>query len=300
MIESPAGIAFEPINLYLAGSTAYVLALRESAAESLVPGWRPPQGYSFRMFYRTDSGKCPYVVVVNLHLNHLAFVALRDRGHRTAQSDPELAGLLYKAAQGHLSVAGVHHLVAAVVASCLPRSSSLPVIEPRVHQAMRLLDLDSGLPFKVLAERLNTSPSHLSHLFKKQLGISFRKYVLWARTMGAWEAVVGRPGSSLTDIAHEFRFSDSAHLTRACRHFFGMTPSRIRSQLGWRIVGEPLAAGQRVPPTFGRSTLSWRELCRADIDAAASSPPCFAPSGPAQVFQGHRPVRAEDVAVLKA
>lgn len=73
------------------------------------------------------------------------------------------------------------------------------------------------------AARVHLSPSRLTHRFTEEVGIPFKRYVLWARLRRMVERVEG--GHSLTSAALEAGFSDSSHLTRVFRENFGLPPS---------------------------------------------------------------------------
>ncbi|MHC0432562.1 helix-turn-helix domain-containing protein [Streptomyces sp. O3] len=75
------------------------------------------------------------------------------------------------------------------------------------------------------------SESRLSHLFRSQLGLPFRSYVLWLRLQRATELVAA--GCSLTEAAHGAGFADQAHLTRVCRRMFGIAPSSFTRHAHW-------------------------------------------------------------------
>lgn len=69
------------------------------------------------------------------------------------------------------------------------------------------------------------SPSRLTHVFAEELGIPFRRYVLWVRLLRAVRAIAA--GNDLTRAASAAGFSDSAHLSRAFRGIFGLPPSTL-------------------------------------------------------------------------
>ena len=72
-----------------------------------------------------------------------------------------------------------------------------------------------------VASQLALSESRFLHLFKEELGIPWRPYILWRRMMCAIQALINN--KSATDAAHVAGFSDSAHLSRTFRNNFGMT-----------------------------------------------------------------------------
>ncbi len=77
--------------------------------------------------------------------------------------------------------------------------------------------------FKELSIELSRSPSRLSHLFKEETGISFRKYVLWTRLKTAVEAY--QNGNSITQASYISGFADSSHFHKVYTDMFGLKPS---------------------------------------------------------------------------
>jgi AraC family transcriptional regulator len=69
------------------------------------------------------------------------------------------------------------------------------------------------------------SPSRFAHLFKDELGLPFRRYLLWRKLTRAL-LMAGR-GETLSTAAHAAGFSDSAHLTRTFYQMFGISPTAM-------------------------------------------------------------------------
>lgn len=67
------------------------------------------------------------------------------------------------------------------------------------------------------------SPSRFAHLFRQQVGLPFRRYLLWRKLTRAM-LVIGR-GCSISTAAHEADFSDAAHLTHTFHRMVGIAPS---------------------------------------------------------------------------
>ncbi|MCP4417164.1 MAG: AraC family transcriptional regulator, partial [Chloroflexi bacterium] len=76
-----------------------------------------------------------------------------------------------------------------------------------------------------IANAVYLSESRLAHLFKAQMHISIRRYLLWLRLMDAIENIM--TGKPFTAAAHEAGFADSAHLSRTFRRMFGLTLSDL-------------------------------------------------------------------------
>jgi AraC family transcriptional regulator len=100
-------------------------------------------------------------------------------------------------------------------------------LDARVAAALRVLRAgERDLPRSTdLARRLGMSPGRFRDLFLRDVGLSYRRYLLWRRLRSAL-AGLGR-GGSLTAVAHAAGFADSAHLTRTARRMFGIMPSAM-------------------------------------------------------------------------
>lgn len=84
---------------------------------------------------------------------------------------------------------------------------------------------DKKISTKVLAQRVGLSEGRLIHLFKDQVGVPIRRYLLWARLSDALMHL--SKGGSFTEAAHKAGFSDSAHLSRTYRSMYGNSLSNL-------------------------------------------------------------------------
>lgn len=73
-----------------------------------------------------------------------------------------------------------------------------------------------------LTEVACLSEGRLMHLFKEQIGIPIRKYILWSRLQVAVEHALR--GQNLTQAAYSGGFADSAHFSRTFSDMFGIRP----------------------------------------------------------------------------
>jgi AraC-like DNA-binding protein len=104
-------------------------------------------------------------------------------------------------------------------------------IEPRVEKVIDWIDnvavsgswndvsLGGALDIACLSE------SRFLHLFSDQIGIPWRRYILWRRLLGAVaHAAMGHP---LTEGAHYAAFADAAHFSKTFKAMFGLSPAAV-------------------------------------------------------------------------
>jgi AraC-like DNA-binding protein len=74
------------------------------------------------------------------------------------------------------------------------------------------------------AATAGVSPTRLTHVFTREVGIPFRRFVLWTKLK---RAVAASVDGDLTTAAQRAGFADSAHLSRTFHATFGLSPSRL-------------------------------------------------------------------------
>jgi AraC family transcriptional regulator len=103
--------------------------------------------------------------------------------------------------------------------------SDIPVntIDERIARAVHMIQNLAWVKLSVhdIAQQVHLSPSRFMYLFRRDTGVSFRRYMLWWRLIQAAQSIMS--GASFTDAAHHTGFADAAHLTRTFKQMFGMT-----------------------------------------------------------------------------
>jgi AraC-like DNA-binding protein len=102
---------------------------------------------------------------------------------------------------------------------------------PLQHWTGRLaaaLQSTPSLSLRRWAGELGMRPEALSRGFHREFGVSPKQFRLEARARRAWLEIL-RSSRTLTTIAHDFGFSDLAHLSRSVRALTGYPPSAWRS-----------------------------------------------------------------------
>ena len=117
----------------------------------------------------------------------------------------------------------IRHCVRALSAGAPPARR----LDPRVTRVLtRIRESDDlRVSLESAADLACLSPSRFAHLFRQQVGLPFRRYMLWRKVTRAMVAV-GREGT-IAAAAHAADFADAAHLTRTFYQMFGIPPSLL-------------------------------------------------------------------------
>lgn len=134
---------------------------------------------------------------------------------------------LREAMSAELDEAAANELRAACLHFLRGRMPEPKALDPRISTLLSKLHDEPDQVFvgADLARLIGLSQSRMQHVFKEQLGLPIRRYVLWMRLRHALELALS--GTSLTTAAHASGFSDLAHFTRTFRATFGIKPSEL-------------------------------------------------------------------------
>ena len=100
-------------------------------------------------------------------------------------------------------------------------------MDERIERVLGYIKVHIAAPLSLnqLTGEACLSEGRLIHLFKEQVGIPIRKYILWNRLQTAVQGVL--TGQNLTQAAHHAGFADSAHFSRTFSDMFGIRPSDV-------------------------------------------------------------------------
>lgn len=101
------------------------------------------------------------------------------------------------------------------------------VLDPRVAAALAAISDVGGhvLMADDFARKSGLSVSRYTHLFTREMGVSFRRVRAWKRARGLLP-LVGH-AASLVDVALDIGYADSTHFCHSIRQFYGYKPSDI-------------------------------------------------------------------------
>lgn len=99
--------------------------------------------------------------------------------------------------------------------------------DPRVTTVLNAIceSADLRMSVEAAAAAVHLSPSRFAHLFKQQVGLPFRRYLLWRKLTRATLAIARE--RTITAAAQAADFADAAHVTRTFQQMFGIPPSAM-------------------------------------------------------------------------
>jgi AraC family transcriptional regulator len=115
----------------------------------------------------------------------------------------------------------IRHCIQALCPGELPSRK----LDARIAKVLAVIrDSDElRLSLEDAAGMVHLSPGRFTHLFKEEVGLPFRRYLLWRKVTRAMLSV-GRD-HTLATAAQNGDFADAAHLTRTFGQMFGINPS---------------------------------------------------------------------------
>ena len=113
-----------------------------------------------------------------------------------------------------------------------------PIREKReklVHQIMSYLNEHyvESLTLSQISEKFFISASHLSHVFKKETGLSPMQYMM-QRRIGEAQSLLVETTLAIQEIEDRLGFSDSAHFSKMFKKCVGVTPKEYRKHFSER------------------------------------------------------------------
>lgn len=110
------------------------------------------------------------------------------------------------------------------------------IIDDRILASIDFIrgNYENVISLTEVSSRYNLSESRFLHLFKKETGISFRKIQVWNKLARSFRLF--QKNKTLTEIAYECGFTDSAHFTKKFKETFGISPKQIRTATLYNFI----------------------------------------------------------------
>ncbi|QPC94526.1 helix-turn-helix domain-containing protein [Mesorhizobium sp. INR15] len=110
-----------------------------------------------------------------------------------------------------------------------------------VQRAKKHIDenIESEITIGQLASIANLTPQHFISSFSKHLGLTPMRY-LWQIRANRGRALLMQSGLSVSEIAYQCGYKNPFHFSRHIRQNFGMTPTEVRANKGYRAPSDVL------------------------------------------------------------
>lgn len=110
--------------------------------------------------------------------------------------------------------------------ACLSASKAdTPLLDERIIRALRYIEQSASLDqdiYQILPEQVCLSKSRFLHLFKEEVGIDMKNYLLLKRMEKVYRCVTEKH-LSITEAAIMAGFSSSSHFSEACKRHYGIS-----------------------------------------------------------------------------
>ncbi|QOR35215.1 helix-turn-helix transcriptional regulator [Clostridium sp. 'deep sea'] len=111
----------------------------------------------------------------------------------------------------------------AILAVCNIKSDISAKYDDRICEILNHISKMPGIyknTINILCNKVYLSRSRVSHLFKKQVGVSLSSYLIFAKIRKAYTYVAR--GENITNACIKAGFSSSSHFANVCKKMFGL------------------------------------------------------------------------------
>ncbi|MNI29428.1 HTH-type transcriptional regulator GadX [compost metagenome] len=124
---------------------------------------------------------------------------------------------------------GTYSLLCRVMQRFVDHLRTIPPssINPLIGKVLAIVEeeIDQEISLQNIADRLHVNSSHLSRLFKKELGQSFSTYVMEKKMQLAKQMLL--EGGRIVEVTMTLGYKDSSHFIRVFRNYWGVTPGEL-------------------------------------------------------------------------
>ena len=110
--------------------------------------------------------------------------------------------------------------------------NSLRIKDQRIDKIIDIITQADGIYENIytnIEEKVNLSKSRISHLFKKEMGVSLSTYLMFEKMHKAFIAMI--EGQNITTAAINAGFSSSSHFSAVCKKRYGISFSYLKKDI---------------------------------------------------------------------
>lgn len=124
--------------------------------------------------------------------------------------------------------AALEQITQYILEKLLMEDTQISPLDSRIKKIIHYMDQTdvSHLHYDAIVSQVFLSKSRLTHLFKKEIGTSITKYLLWKRLLYTSMQLL-KSDMTFTEAAHQSGFADAAHFSRTFKANFGIDPRTI-------------------------------------------------------------------------
>ena len=157
------------------------------------------------------------------HFPEMRFVTVEHRykaTHSARCDSPKLGS-------DRAAMATTHGLAQQLLANEIPESAQQHIAVTRSLEYL-IQEFNEKITIEQVAKTACVSSPHLSFLFRKHLGVSFKKLLLELRIEYSKTLLRSQPAMQITQISQETGFHDLSHFEKTFRRLVGVKPSHYR------------------------------------------------------------------------
>ena len=134
------------------------------------------------------------------------------------------------------SVMDYSHFIQCVYSTTAINLMELSVTDTRIESALAQSRLHEKITCADVANQAFLSEGRFSHLFKKQIGMTFASYLTYQRVVRTYVEILN--GKCITTASLDAGFSSSAHFAETNKRVFGLSASIIKKDLEFYKIAE--------------------------------------------------------------